>query len=155
MKLYIAGPMRGYPELNFPAFRQATEALRKDGFEVVSPHEIDEAEGLVVEAGREDEILADFDLEAALRRDLQEVLAADGIVLLPGWWASQGARLEACVALTSGRAVFSWLPGTLRPRPWLDREADIARKTLWPSMRECCHGIHLGDPGEGAESWER
>ena len=42
MKLYIAGPMTGYPEWNFPAFREAARELRMRDFEMVSPAEMDE-----------------------------------------------------------------------------------------------------------------
>ena len=38
--LYIAGPMRGYPDHNFPAFRAAAAALRRAGYGVVNPAEL-------------------------------------------------------------------------------------------------------------------
>src|SRR5688572_17797997 len=43
--LYICGPMRGYPENNFPAFRVCAKDWRTLGFEVFSPVEMDEADG--------------------------------------------------------------------------------------------------------------
>ena len=40
MKLYIAGPMTGYAELNFPVFHAEAARLRAIGFEIVNPAEI-------------------------------------------------------------------------------------------------------------------
>ena len=40
MIIYIAGPMTGRPDLNFPAFHAAATTLRDAGFDVVNPAEI-------------------------------------------------------------------------------------------------------------------
>ncbi|WP_156773566.1 DUF4406 domain-containing protein, partial [Paraburkholderia tropica] len=40
MKLYLAGPMTGYAELNFPLFRAEAARLRALGFEIVNPAEL-------------------------------------------------------------------------------------------------------------------
>lgn len=40
MKLYIAGPMTGLPDLDFPAFHEAAAKLRAQGHEVINPAEI-------------------------------------------------------------------------------------------------------------------
>lgn len=85
MKLYIAGPMTGIAEHNFPAFDQAQAALEEDGFEVISP----------ASYGSGEESWAWY-----LRRDLKLVLEVDGIAVLPGWQASKGARMEVNTALT-------------------------------------------------------
>lgn len=37
MKVYIAGPMTGLPEFNFPLFFEAEELLKGHGFEVINP----------------------------------------------------------------------------------------------------------------------
>ena len=39
-RVYVAGPMRGYVDYNYPAFDSACEVLREAGYDVVSPHEI-------------------------------------------------------------------------------------------------------------------
>ena len=35
-RIYIAGPMTGYPELNFPAFHAAANSLRAQGYDAVN-----------------------------------------------------------------------------------------------------------------------
>ena len=35
--LYIAGPMSGWPESNYPLFHAAEEILREAGYEVINP----------------------------------------------------------------------------------------------------------------------
>lgn len=41
-KLYIAGPMTGYPDANYPAFHVARDALLAHGYQVVSPADFGE-----------------------------------------------------------------------------------------------------------------
>lgn len=86
MKLYLSGPMTGYPQHNHPAFHRTAARLRAAGYEVVNPAELDDSE---------EERLS---WEDYLRRDLTELLKCGGIATLPGWANSRGARLEIDVA---------------------------------------------------------
>ena len=45
MRIYIAGPMRGYTLDNFPAFDEAAEYLKRCDWEVISPAELDRLGG--------------------------------------------------------------------------------------------------------------
>lgn len=90
-RLYLSGPMTGLPDLNFPAFNRAARALRREGFEVVNPAEINED--------------ADLDWHACLRADIKALCDCDVIVLLPGWEGSNGAHLEVHVAHRLGLSV--------------------------------------------------
>jgi hypothetical protein len=101
--------MTGIPEWNFPAFQDAAEQLREAGFEVQSPHEFDLEDGF--DPGSHG---ADFDLRAALERDVEAVLEADGVALLDGWEASPGVAVEILTAASQGkpaRGVKEWLAG--------------------------------------------
>lgn len=109
MKLYIAGPMRGYPCFNFPAFDQAAEYLVLQGHEAVSPAQMDRDEFGWAECP-DTNVSDTFDVEDALRRDFLAILASDGILLLPGWEHSTGARAERFVAETTGKLVFLYDP---------------------------------------------
>ena len=113
MKLYIAGPMRGYPEFNFPAFHAAAKNLREQGHYVFSPAEKDEevhGEGFSKEFATGDLAEAEskgFSLRRALGDDLAWICKeADGIYLLKGWENSKGANAEKATAEALGLAVL-------------------------------------------------
>lgn len=98
--VYIAGPMTGLPEFNFPAFREASQKYRDLGFTVVSPAELDEQAdfdptGLT---GNENLALHGFSLNTILARDLELVSGVDGLILLKGWEKSRGAAAEIALA---------------------------------------------------------
>jgi hypothetical protein len=92
---YIAGPMTGHPNFNYPAFAYVATALRGKGVDVRSPHEVD-AGGV------------ERPWEWYMRRTLQMMLDCDEVVLLPGWQESRGARLERDVAQQLGMQVTEW-----------------------------------------------
>lgn len=102
--LYVAGPMRGYPDFNFPAFDLAADRLRLAGFSIFSPAERDRTvHGDDVNLSPTGD-LADFEakggsLRQALAADMDYIsLHADGIAVLPGWEASKGALVETALA---------------------------------------------------------
>lgn len=92
MRVYIAGPMTGYHEHNFPAFREAAETLRAHGWDVISPAEMDEEDGY--EPPKDGGEISQETYIEFLLRDLNAIAGCDGIVLLPGWYSSAGAKVE-------------------------------------------------------------
>jgi hypothetical protein len=106
MKLYVAGPMRGHPLYNFPAFDAAAEILEAAGHEVVNPAELDRQIGFDP-AGR-GEISNKF-LRDAMKRDLTAICECDGIAMLPGWEGSSGAYVEWTLARNLGLEII-YLP---------------------------------------------
>lgn len=90
-RLYIAGPMTGLPEFNYPAFRAAAATLQGLGFEVEDP-------STNVNPTPED-------YRGWLRAGLAQLIRCDGVALLDGWEHSGGARLEVNVAATLGMRV--------------------------------------------------
>lgn len=113
MKLYLAGPMRGYPEFNFPAFHAAAAKLRAAGHEVFSPAERDiERHGTDISKGNVNgdvQVAASnhgFSLREALGDDLAWICKhAEGIALMPGWEHSKGALAEHATAYALGLKV--------------------------------------------------
>ena len=89
-RIYVAGPMTGYLDYNYPAFNAAAVALRSLGHHVENP--------------AENEHLNDgtWGWSDYLRRALTQLLTCDAIVLLPGWEQSKGAQIESDLAETLG-----------------------------------------------------
>ncbi len=97
-RLYIAGPMTGYPEFNYPAFIAAAVNLRAAGFKVENP-----ADNPVQSSWRD-----------YMRCSLRQVSWVDGVATLPGWELSRGAVLEVHIAHSLGLptlTVDQWLAG--------------------------------------------
>ena len=104
LRVYLAGPMRGIPEFNFPAFHDWATYLRARGYEVFSP----------AEKGCEIEVTNDPDLQnsIAFRRKVFALDTAyicehaDIIALMPDWHISLGARAEYALAKAIGLQVM-------------------------------------------------
>jgi nucleoside 2-deoxyribosyltransferase len=103
--VYVAGPMTGIPEYNAPAFRRAAQQLRDEGFRVISPVEMDEEDGISLEA--EAATGDGWDWARALARDIAVVIRrVDAVVVLPGWTKSRGAFLETETAYALDKPVL-------------------------------------------------
>jgi hypothetical protein len=131
-KLYLVGPMRGLPLLNFPAFEEATTRLRAAGYEVTSPHEKD------VQAGYSEHVQRP--LVECGPEDVALVLASDVIALLPNWEKSRMGRVEVLTALAADRPIEIIDAMTLTPVT--DAAARMARVILSPS--------DVSTPGDGS-----
>lgn len=98
MRIYIAGPMTGYPEFNYPAFFDAAAKLRAAGFEVYNP-----AGCAVPSCGS---------WEGYMRICIPNLMTCQAVALLPGWRRSRGASLEVHNAEAlemSCRPIEAWL----------------------------------------------
>lgn len=110
VRLYLAGPMSGFPRFNFDAFASAAAQLREAGFEVWSPAEYDLEHGFDPDSAPAN--LPREEYAQILAKDLQKVCEVDGVALLPRWYVSPGARAEAAVADAIGipaLTVETWL----------------------------------------------
>lgn len=139
--VYLAGPMRGLPNFNFPAFHAAAADLRDRGYEVWSPAEHDQAAGFVPTTGEGLKELRDYMLA-----DLPEVLRSDLIVVLPGWEQSAGARLEVHVAHTCGIPVKTYPDMTPARHPSSARFHEILSALATLHDRKQSDYGRTGDP---------
>lgn len=93
MKAYLAGPMTGYPERNFPEFIRRKKELESLGYEVVFPFDID--------GNADNELTRPY----VIRLDVFLIIGADAsqkpvdaVFVLRGWERSRGTRLEVELA---------------------------------------------------------
>lgn len=89
-RIYLSGPMTGIENMNFPEFNAEADRLRKLGYDVVNPAEIDQDS---------------TDWCECMRKDLAELLTCDTLALLQGWHRSAGAHLEMHVASIIGMEI--------------------------------------------------
>lgn len=89
-KIYIAGPMTGLPESNYPAFNAAASQLRALGHEVQNPAENPKRDSWA----------------GYMRLGVAQLVQCDCIVLLPGWSESKGALIERQLAQMLDMEVF-------------------------------------------------
>jgi Domain of unknown function (DUF4406) len=120
LKLYLAGPMRGYPDFNFPLFFKTASTLEGLGHTVFNPASRDVSkygsEKLKTATGSEEEVSKNLGLNGLqLARDcfLADTAFicthADGIYLLPGWEKSKGAVAERALCEAIGLKIASSL----------------------------------------------
>ncbi len=84
MRVYIAGPMTGRPDFNYPAFHAQAARLREFGYDVVNPAESPEPPCK--------------SWEGYMRMALAQLVTCEAICLLPGWAESRGALIERRLA---------------------------------------------------------
>lgn len=100
--IYVAGPMSGIANFNFPAFFAAQAMLEGQGWKVYNPAAKDSEAELDAEAVKTGDdikaIAAGFDFRAAYLWDVDKIIAGNGIYMLKGWEKSPGAFGEWAVA---------------------------------------------------------
>lgn len=100
-RVYIAGPMSGLPDFNYPAFFKAADDLKAAGYEPINPAR-----------QRPDVPHQGAKWIDYMRLSLRDIADADGIALLPAWEDSRGARIECWLGDELGfdvRPIGEWL----------------------------------------------
>ena len=107
LRIYIAGPMSGLPDFNYPSFDRAEQDLTAAGYEPLSP-----AVPAHLSPTDPGELADGLSYEDVLASSLQMLLTADAVAHLDGWEDSHGARLEVALARRRGlltAPVAHWL----------------------------------------------
>lgn len=117
--VYVAGPMTGFHEFNFPAFDEAEEFLNEKGFTTVfNPAEHDrwllkKPQGWLPTDEDHDGEWKRWKIEGA--PSLRDMLGADlnwiaknatHIYMLKGWERSSGAKVEHALAVALGLEII-------------------------------------------------
>lgn len=102
-RIYIAGPMRGIKNFNFPAFDAARDQVVAVGWEAISPADLDREIGFDETAFPADYDWIDlrkigFSIDDAIDRDVAAIKTCDAIYMLDGWQKSKGACAEKALA---------------------------------------------------------
>lgn len=112
---YLGGPMTGIPQFNFPRFNEVAAKLREQGYNIVSPAELDDPEvqeavmksedGAPGTGGAGKDSHADF-----LARDIIIVTLPNcvGGIFIEGWENSRGAAAETWVLSYLKRDLFEY-----------------------------------------------
>ena len=87
-RIYLAGPMTGLPDFNYPAFHAEAARLRQLGYHVENP-----AEGAVPPCGT---------WVGYMRNAIQQLMTCEAVALLPDWQKSRGALIEHGLAVNLG-----------------------------------------------------
>lgn len=96
--IYLSGPMKGYPQSNYPLFMQVAGELRSAGHTVYNPAEF-----------KYDGPHETFPLRKAFAEYCKFICEdACTVVLLPGWEKSKGASTERGLADNCGLEIIEY-----------------------------------------------
>ncbi len=104
-KIYVAGPMRGYPRYNFDAFYEAEKFLSSVGWDPMNPAKTDESKGFKPDS----DVVTQEMMMVFIRRDVDMIIDyADAICVLPGWEKSLGATAEVALARWKNIPIYAY-----------------------------------------------
>ncbi len=113
--IYIAGPMRGYEEYNYPAFDEREQMLCNQGWVCVNPAALDRTQGKPMSdpmSFAPDSNYEDHEfMRSALCRDMVSICGdCTAIYMMKDWETSRGAKAEWHLAKALGLDIFYEVP---------------------------------------------
>jgi hypothetical protein len=111
MKVYLCGPMRGYPAWNAAAFDRYAAEWTLEGHTVLSPVARERLSGIDPLTMSKEELAVwagngDW-LRKVISEDVAMICSAEAVAVLPGWETSTGATVEVALALFLGLPIYS------------------------------------------------
>jgi hypothetical protein len=134
-RVYIAGPMTGIADWNFPAFHRAASMWRNTGWDVVNPAEFFDGK-------------TDLPYEQYVQHDLEILRSCDAIAVLDGWDGpnARGSVWERFVAEKLLR-----LPVYLASHP----RSPLAPTSVLAEAEDLIHGARQGVYGHPLDDFSK
>jgi len=118
--IYIAGPMRGYEDYNYPAFDRQAKVLGDQGWNVINPADLDRNDNKPINGPMQfdpDNNYEDHEfMRQALKRDMVAICdECTAMYMMSKWETSKGAKAEWHLAKALGLDIYyeSPLPSQL------------------------------------------
>ena len=113
--IYIAGPMRGIKDFNFPAFDRQEKVLLEQGWNVINPAEMDRQDGTPCSSPMEYDPAINYEDREFMREVLGRDLIAicndcTALYMMSGWETSRGAKAEWHTAKALGLEIYYEAP---------------------------------------------
>tara|TARA_B100000287_G_C20047033_1_gene548765 strand:- start:53 stop:472 length:420 start_codon:yes stop_codon:yes gene_type:complete len=113
--IYVAGPMRGYEDYNYPAFDRCAKVLRAQGWRVINPADLDRNAGKPMSdpmSFSPDTNYEDHEyMRDALKRDMDAICdECTAIYMMSDWEKSKGAKTEWALAKALGLDIYYEAP---------------------------------------------
>ena len=113
--IYIAGPMRGYEDYNYPAFDDRAKMLEDAGWDIVNPAALDRKAGKPSSDSHVFDPVNNYEdhefMRTALQRDMDAIcVECTAIYMMRDWEKSRGAKAEWHLAKALGLDIFYEVP---------------------------------------------
>lgn len=113
--IYVAGPMRGYADYNYPAFDRCATVLENQGWVVINPAELDRKAGKPSSDSHKFDPVNNYDdheyMRDALRRDMVALCEeCTAIYMMTEFETSRGAKAEWHLAKALGLDIYYEAP---------------------------------------------
>lgn len=130
------GPMTGYMELNWPAFDAARDQLSSEGWEAISPADIDRNLGVTPS-----DVITPEKLQELFREDVIAILTCEAIFALPGWTRSVGSAIEYQLGRAIGCRIYDYETRQLITPDWFTLPQMWQHQNLFPGITKF-HNAH-------------